>query len=240
MTHRLVAIAALLCAAACTRTISGAEAGEDRFNSFDGISPSTINRYSCATCHQVGTTPDPSRLDAGYNLRGAARRTSWWGGQAIRLSDAVDQCLVYFMRGDPLDRDSEAARELYEYLESISPPGSDPTPRPFTVVENIAAIPSGDMARGETVYRASCQSCHGALHTGDGQILKKKIILPEFTDSYDQIFPNIPKGLVVIEKIRHGRFFGTGGTMALFSPEAMTDAQIGDVLAYLGLTSEPM
>ena len=38
---------------------------------------------------------------------------------------------------------------------------------------------------------------------------------------------------VVIEKVRHGKFFNVGGNMPLFSLEAMSDAQLGDVLAYL-------
>ena len=40
---------------------------------------------------------------------------------------------------------------------------------------------------------------------------------------------------VVIEKIRHGRFFNIGGVMPLYSTEVMTDQDIADIAAYLGL-----
>ena len=36
--------------------------------------------------------------------------------------------------------------------------------------------------------------------------------------------------LVVIEKVRHGQFFGVGGNMPLFSREAMSDADLGALL----------
>jgi thiosulfate dehydrogenase len=41
--------------------------------------------------------------------------------------------------------------------------------------------------------------------------------------------------VVVIEKTRHGRFFGVGGNMPLYSLEALSDEDLGALLAYLGL-----
>jgi thiosulfate dehydrogenase len=33
--------------------------------------------------------------------------------------------------------------------------------------------------------------------------------------------------------VRHGKFYNVGGNMPLFSLEALSDAQLGDILAYL-------
>jgi thiosulfate dehydrogenase len=105
----------------------------------------------------------------------------------------------------------------------------------MTVVENVVAVPLGDAARGEDIYRRTCQHCHGDVHTGEGKIFARDVILPEVAEDYDQIFPNVPHGLVVTEVVRHGRFFGVGGTMPFFTRERLSDAQLGDLLAFLGL-----
>jgi thiosulfate dehydrogenase len=39
----------------------------------------------------------------------------------------------------------------------------------------------------------------------------------------------------VVEKIRHGKFYNIGGTMPLYSVEAISDQEIVDALTYLGL-----
>ena len=44
---------------------------------------------------------------------------------------------------------------------------------------------------------------------------------------------------MTIEKVRHGKFFSVGGNMPLFSLEALSDAQLGDVLAYLEMFGLP-
>ena len=40
---------------------------------------------------------------------------------------------------------------------------------------------------------------------------------------------------LIIEKVRHGQFFGVGGNMPLFSTEALKDEDLGAILTYLGL-----
>ena len=47
---------------------------------------------------------------------------------------------------------------------------------------------------------------------------------------------------ITIEKVRHGKYFGVGGNMPLYSLEALSDAQLSDILAYLekfGLSPPP-
>jgi thiosulfate dehydrogenase len=222
-------------AAGCTQQISGAERGEELFRD-PGITESPHNTVSCATCHQVTATSDPARIDPGYSLYGVAARSRYWGDKVYNLADAVNVCLVFFMRGQELDETSEDARAIYEYLLSITPDGSPSDPLPVTVTENIVPIPLGDATAGEAIYQASCQHCHGEAHTGSGNITDPVVDLPEYAiENYPKDFPGIAPGLVVIEKVRHGRFFDVGGYMPFYSSEILTDDQIGDLLAFLGL-----
>ena len=143
-------------------------------------------------------------------------------------------------RVDPQDLDayyeSDDLHALYEYLLELSPPGASDEPFDFTVVEQVADVPRGDAARGEEVFARSCEHCHGAAHSGgDGSILRETVPLPEETEDYETEFPGVDPSLVVIEKVRHGRFFNIGGEMPLFSLEALSDEQLGDLLEYLEL-----
>ena len=137
------------------------------------------------------------------------------------------------MKGDEIDPESDDYHALYEYLLEISPQPTDPYA--FTVVENAADVERGDAGRGEAIYDRACQDCHGEAFTADGSILRKEVNLPRVTETYGTEFPDVDPSLVVIEKVRHGRFFGIGGEMPLFSLEAMSDEELGDLLAYLEL-----
>ena len=230
----LLALAALV---ACGTEKSGAEYGKELFVQHDAFSASPMNPFSCADCHRTTAEPEAGddRIVPGASLYGVAARERWWGGQSISLADAVDTCVVYFMRGQALDRTSDESRALHEYLQSITPAGSPTAIVPMTVVENVTAIPLGDPTRGAELYRRACQYCHGDVHTAVGNILDRKVILPDVANDYNRLFPNVPHGLVVTEVTRHGRFFGVGGTMAFFTTELLSDADLGDVLAFLGL-----
>lgn len=227
-------LALLLAAAACGGEISGAERGAEVFESTD-LSPSDLNVFSCATCHTADEGAGPTDGHPGYRMFGVAARTRYWGEDYGLLKDAVSACLVFFMKGEPLDPEAEDFHALYEYLLSITPDGAPGEPYAFTVVEDVVDVPRGDAGRGEAVYARSCQHCHGQAFSADGSILREEVNLPGVTETYPQEFPGVEPSLVVIEKVRHGRFFGVGGEMALFSEEALSDDDLGDLLAYLEL-----
>lgn len=215
---------------ACTRT--GAEAGEDRFNDPRGFSESGLNKMACATCHETDPQPDPEVVRTGYSLYGTAARSSWWGGRSATLFDAANTCIEFFMFGDPLDPESDAGKQLYEYLLSITPDDAPSDPLPLTIVEQpVVPELAGDATRGAEVYRSHCRNCHGDTHTGASGF--SHFILPEDMATYDDVLPGVPKDAILVEVIRHGRFFNVGGQMPFYAVELMSEQQIADLLAFL-------
>jgi len=204
---------------------------------FDDPSVSTAgsNPFRCATCHEIAA--QPATVRPGYTLYDSVSRPAWWGGSVGTLLDATNQCVTQFMRGRALAADDDKGRALFVYLESLSPDATAPL-LPLTVVQNIVDVPSGDAGRGLGTYQQACGGCHGAPHTGDGRISNVASIIPDETVTMHPMNAR----LVVVEKVRHGKFFNIGGNMPLFSVEALSDAQLGDVLAYLeqfGLPPSP-
>ncbi len=224
---------ALLAFSAC-RPVPAAEFGRQLF--FDArFAESRFNAFSCATCHDTTGAPDPKRILPGHTMVGAASRPRYWGGYETRLIDAVSFCYVYFMRGPgPLDPAEPRAKALYEYLAQLSPDPHSPE-LPLTIVRNMKDVPRQDAVRGRAVYDAACKSCHGEAHTGAGRLTELAPILPEVKDTFPEPLKRVPPGLVFIEKVRHGQFFGVGGNMPPFSLESLSDEDLGAMLAYFGL-----
>jgi len=223
--------------AACHDEIDAVENGRNLFRNPTGISSSTQHKLACSACHQTEETPDPNRKDAGFNLHGVVARTAFWGGGTDTMREAVDACLTFFMRSlEPLDPESEEGISLWAYLESITPEDAPSDPLPMTVVSNVELIPLGDATRGEELYRETCVRCHGQPHTGDGRIDDKAEILPDFArEEYPVLFPEFDPNEVVIEKVRHGRFYNTPGVMPPYALEALSDEELGDILAFFDL-----
>jgi thiosulfate dehydrogenase len=203
------------------------------------VSSAASNPFKCSTCHETGVTP--TKQLPGYIMHDVAVRQAWWGGSVQTLLDATNQCIYNFMRGSPLAADDEKGRALFVYMQSLSPDASAPT-LPLTVVQNIVNVPSGDATRGKQTWDESCGNCHGAPHTGAGRLSDQVSLVPDDSIQAHGVDPVTGARPVVIEKVRHGKFFNVGGNMPLFSVEAMPDPQLGDVLAYLeqfGLPPSP-
>lgn len=212
-----------------TSPLTAAEYGAQVFSD-PAFSDSEFNAFACATCHAA--EPDDG-VRIAYSLYNSAFRKSWWGGTSPRLIDAVNFCTVYFMRGADLESDDARGRALYEYLVSVSPDRPS-SALPLTIVENLATLPRGDSSRGRDVFDATCRRCHGEPHTGGGRISHMASIIPETSIEFAKE-NDVDPMLVVIEKVRHGQFFGIGGNMPLFAREMLSDDDLGALVAYLGL-----
>lgn len=209
--------------------VSGRDAGEALFRD-PRVSRSAFNAVSCATCHDDGAA-DPAAVLPGASLVDVVFRPSWWGGQAPTLKAAVDACLVHFMRERPLEPDDPRGRALYEYLLSISKREASPAV-PVTIVENVTTVGLGDPRRGEGVWNNACASCHGELHTGAGRVSELASLVPEASiDFAEQL--GAPVELVIVEKVRHGGFFGVGGSMPPYSTEVLSDDDLRALLGYV-------
>ncbi|HEY1099833.1 MAG TPA: c-type cytochrome [Myxococcota bacterium] len=195
------------------------------------FSDDDFNAFSCATCHADGSDDAVELIRPGHSLVDTVQRPSWWGGHTVSLKDAVDDCLFFFMRDQPMDPNEAKSRALYEYLRSISSTSPQPA-LPLSIVENVTTVPRGDPGRGERVYAAACATCHGDKSTGAGRLTELASIVPD--DSVDfAASSGFSLETVIIEKVRHGAFFAIGGTMPPFSREALSDEDLGALIAYL-------
>jgi thiosulfate dehydrogenase len=221
---------ALLCLLLSGCAEKAAVFGEQLFND-PQFAGSLYNQASCGTCHAVWE--GDRRILPGATMVDAVNRPSYWGGKELRLIDAVSFCYINFMGGPgPLLPEEPRSRALYEYLLTLSRT-EHPPPVPLTLTLNAAEVPPGDKRRGEAVYRDACETCHGQAHTGQGRNSPLASILPDVADEYGAIFPGVQPRLVFVEKVRHGPFFGVGGTMPFFSKEVLSDADLGALLVYL-------
>lgn len=214
--------------------VPAAELGERLFSD-SGVSTSRRNRYSCATCHTVEPQAPlvvPGRYDSGYNLANTFSRPSWWGGYAGKVLDAVNVCVTEFMGGRRLAPEDAEARQLGAYLAGASSPEPQPA-APLTIVRAVTPLDglTGNPAVGAVVYSAGCQRCHGSPRSGAGRLDETFSIVPDDTV---KVFGDQARHAVV-EKLRHGRFFNVGGVMPLYTAEALSDAQVANLLAFLGL-----
>lgn len=229
-------VAATLFLLACSgKEEDPVERGRKLFSSTE-LSPSSLNAYSCASCHD--TQPNPFLRRPGTNLAGATLRSSFWGGQENDLLRSLNACRNYFMlANEPLDASDEDAQALFEFLKSLEP--GDSKSVPFELVKIIDdPLARGDVDKGRQVYSSACASCHGTVHTGVGRISTRVSILPEDTLVEHAEYSARVQRLIFIEKIRHGRFYGYGGEMPPFSLQILSDGDVSDVLEFLGITGQ--
>lgn len=225
-------VPALLVAAACGGGPPAAltTSGATLFRS-TALSPSSLNVFSCAACHETQTRS--TLIKPGAPLAGSPQRPSFWGGQENDLLRSINDCRNDFMDASaPLEATDPEADALYTYLLSLAP--GDPHPVPFTVVTSIGDVPRGDADRGAAVYTLACATCHGSLHDGLGRLDSRIPILPEQTLAQHASYSPAGQRLVFIEKVRHGGFLGYGGDMPPFSLEVLSDADLSDLLEALG------
>jgi thiosulfate dehydrogenase len=228
--------------AACTtetvikeRTVKGTAIDHGRALFSDPTaSPSTLNTFSCATCHRAEADDEPDRILTGAVLAGAIERPTFWAGQENDLLRAINACRFYFMGAQkPWTADDEEAKALYAYLASL--PKATPEAVPFTVVQSIEDLPPGDATRGAAVFVRACRDCHGAVHTGANRISDRAVKLPDEAIADHVGYSTTDLRLVFVEKTRHGAFLGYAGNMPPFSEEVLSDDELADLLSYFDL-----
>ena len=212
---------------------SAALRGERDLDDPNAFSASKFAYFGCTQCHAKTSGAAGARIFPGAPLEGAASRPTFWSGRFDSLHDAIDECVTHFQRGDPLDVSAPHVVDLNAYLQSIG--ASGPTQAvPFTVIKVTKDLPPGDASRGNAVYDRACRSCHGEPHTGVGKLGNASRI-PEDTQSFHGADGPVVVREVVIEKVRTGSFLDFSGQMPPFSQELLSDGDVADVVAFLGL-----
>ncbi len=107
---------------------------------------------ACADCHRVPGDP-ADHLRPAPSLVGVADREAWWSHLTTRLATAVDHCAERYQA--PPAHEAIPLADVVTALEAG--PLAAPAARTFAP---LASSPSGDAARGETLYRAGCAHCH--------------------------------------------------------------------------------
>lgn len=207
------------------------------------VTRSQYNVFACTTCHSVRAPAPGTVILPGAPLQGAARRPSFWGGEVVRLREAVERCWVNFMRGDARDLDSPDGRALDAWLLSLAPEGSTEGTDAVRVSwpSTVRDLGPGDRARGQIVWNRGCARCHGALGTGDGRIGTAASVIPRDTirEHCDRDFMAVGYTdrqayirATVTEKTRHGSFLGYAGVMPPFASEVLSDDEMRDLTAF--------
>jgi thiosulfate dehydrogenase len=200
------------------------------------VSSSPDNFYSCSTCH-AALSSDLQQSKPGAVLAGAVARPSYWGGTELDLLAAINHCLFFFMQHNEVwTAEDESAKGLFAWLESLPASDAERQAVPFTVVTDIADLPGGDAGRGADVYARSCQLCHASAHSAQGRTLGAAPRLPGdfLTEHPLSEYTPAQRRLTLIEKVRHGGFLGYGGEMPPLSLEKLSDAELADLIDYLG------
>lgn len=232
----VVAVVVALTGGGCPAEVTAVEVGRQLFSD-PRLSGSEFNAFSCSTCHDDGSGEGGARIYPGHPLTDTVFRPTWWGGQSPTLADAVDECLVFFLREQPFATEpgdalrAQQGRALYEYLRSISA-NQNADALPLTIVENVTSVARGDPRRGEVVWTQACQSCHGTPNDGAGRLNEFVSLVPGSSEAFAAEI-GFPVDVVIVEKVRHGPFFGVGGNMPPFSVESLSDEDLGALIAFL-------
>ncbi len=194
-------------------------------------SDSTANAFACTTCHAEDSQP----WLPGAPLRGSVGRPTYWGGEELDVLASINPCRFLFMGASRAwTADDTQAKSVYAYPDALQ--GEPRGAVAFSVVRTIGDVPLGDRQRGASIFVGACQNCHGLASTGVGRLKSTIPILPQDTvREHRYLGSRTETRLAVIEKVRHGTFLGYGGVMPPFSLEVLSDAALGDVLAFLDL-----
>lgn len=199
-------------------------------------------KVACATCHTDGSPKTQgNQMRQGHTLAGVTSRTATWNGmyKGDNLKKNVygaSLCAAIFLhRADIKTVDKALSADevdaINEYLTAINtapgamttnlkiqwsgkPTFSDEAPDDKVAKPAITAVMKlpGDPAKGETVFGASCGTCH--------TIKDKKIGPPMVKAAKDMN--------IVAQTVRFG-----SGSMAFFAKDILSDQQVADAIAYI-------
>ena len=107
-----------------------------------------------------------------------------------------------------------AIGRLVTWIRSHGPPARE-----------LASVAAGDSTRGQPLYAARCQSCHGDLRRrGDAVMLANAGFLAVANDAF----------------LRHAILEGRPGTPMVSFRSALSDSEVADIVAYVRTFAHPL
>ena len=193
---------------------------------------SDTNEAACATCHSDDGVQDGW---PGNTMKDIAYRMSYKGGDAPKLVDGVNACVVGWMGGTALAEDSAEFMAMKEYFESISDSSiTDANAIMPEVLADEAAYEAkyagGDATAGEAAYTKACGRCHDSSLTVNAVPAVSKAGLVGYTIGRiaQQVRTGGPPPSGTMDATDT-----TPGPMPFFEPKDLSDQDLKDIIAHL-------
>lgn len=187
------------------------------------------NTFTCATCHALREPSGDGLRRPGHPIGDATRRASYKNGMLPRMLDAVNSCLTEWMNADAWTETDPRYTALHAWLDGQAA-GVAQGAAPLVKIERVAPpamLTGGDAARGLATFNGSCAVCHGANALG--------------TQKAPQVSGlGLEAGYVATRVRTSGRSDSkvypglTGGVMPFWGADRLSDAELVDIVAFLG------
>jgi mono/diheme cytochrome c family protein len=167
----------------------------------------------CVACHAATFAQEAQDglLRSGHPLEGAAHRGTWWNGRITTdAGEAADFCLRTFIDPNSEGFTAEERKALVLFMQEL---GSERGVSPLVLLRRDAGdveLSSGDVLRGQEVWRRACASCHPDT-AGGARVLLRDLSAAQLA-----------------EVVRKGN-----GTMPFFQVDRLPAPHVADVVAYL-------
>ncbi len=190
------------------------------------------NSYTCAHCHARVEPATNGFARPGHPLGDATGRSSYKDGQLTELIDAANSCLDEWMNAEPWDESSSDWLALEAWLDSHAPPG---------VAKNvdiqITTIPNdlsgGDASAGRETFNTSCAICHAQ----DGAGSLQAPAIGGFGYNAEYVANRVRNSGRTNSEVYEGL---TGGIMPFWGANRFSDAELLNVVAFLGLGADEL
>jgi thiosulfate dehydrogenase len=206
---------------------------QDYFGEVGLVRPGSINGLNCQNCHlDAGAKPWGNNYAAVQSMYPLFRERS---GSEETIAKRVNDCFERSLDGQPLDttgREMQAIKAYISWLGQSVPVKVKPKGSGIWAPEYLDR--AADPVRGEAVYVAKCQSCHGP----DGQGLP----IPESARDYPPLWG--PRSYAESAGLfRLSRFAGyVKANMPLgatWDNPQLTDEEAWDVAAFINSQPRP-
>ncbi|HGG57715.1 MAG TPA: c-type cytochrome [Nannocystis exedens] len=228
--------AIMLLPIACTGTSGGGTESETNGSSSgDGSQGEALysqpvadgNSFACETCHALSEPSVDGIRRPGHALGDATRRPNWKNGIHVDMREAVNSCLTEWMNAEPWTASDERWIALYDFLDAQAPAGDAP-PLSFKIVAPPTQLDGGDADAGQILFNQSCVICHGQDGIGTNQA-------PPVTGQ-GQAADYVARRVRTSGRADSSVYTGlTGGVMPFWAADRLSDDELRDLIAYLGI-----